>query len=551
MLDLILHNQNKSFLFRRFLFKNLFYIFLLTTLILTACKEEPNMNNLGLIPLPSKIEIASGKTLIDNKWSINHNNAHIDLDDLKELLTQSLNNHNITLNKNSNKIISLIIKTDDDLNDEDYIININKDKILIIANSPNGIFYGIQTFKQLLDSSDGSKDGLLLLNMNIVDQPRFKWRGMHLDVGRHFFDITFIKKYINYIAMHKMNIFHWHLTEDQGWRVEIDAYPKLTKIGAYRDETLIGSYFDKPHKFDGIKYGGFYTKKEIQEVIEYARKRYVTIVPEIEMPGHSLAALAAYPELSCTNQKHTVAKIWGVHKEVFCAGKESTFNFLETVLTEVAEMFPGPFIHIGGDEAPKDRWKKHDLDQKLIINKNLKDEQGLQSYFIKRIENILSKLDKRLIGWDEILEGGLAPDAIVQSWRGMDGGIVAANANHEVIMSPTSHAYFDYYQSEAKDKEPLAIGGYLSLEKVYQFEPVPDNIEHDKIKYILGGQGNVWTEYINTPEKVEYMAIPRMCAMAEVLWSKKSDRDFANFKERMKWQYKRLDDMKANYRKDS
>ena len=533
------------------MFKNLFYIFLLTTLILTACKEEPNMNNLGLIPLPSKIEIASGKTLIDNKWSINHNNAHIDLDDLKELLTQSLNNHNITLNKNSNKIISLIIKTDDDLNDEDYIININKDKILIIANSPNGIFYGIQTFKQLLDSSDGSKDGLLLLNMNIVDQPRFKWRGMHLDVGRHFFDITFIKKYINYIAMHKMNIFHWHLTEDQGWRVEIDAYPKLTKIGAYRDETLIGNYFDKPHKFDGIKYGGFYTKKEIQEVIEYARKRYVTIVPEIEMPGHSLAALAAYPELSCTNQKHTVAKIWGVHKEVFCAGKESTFNFLETVLTEVAEMFPGPFIHIGGDEAPKDRWKKHDLDQKLIINKNLKDEQGLQSYFIKRIENILSKLDKRLIGWDEILEGGLAPDAIVQSWRGMDGGIVAANANHEVIMSPTSHAYFDYYQSEAKDKEPLAIGGYLSLEKVYQFEPVPDNIEPDKIKYILGGQGNVWTEYINTPEKVEYMAIPRMCAMAEVLWSKKSDRDFANFKERMKWQYKRLDDMKANYRKDS
>jgi len=551
MLDLILHNQNKSFLFRRFLFKNLFYIFLLTTLILTACKEETNMNNLGLIPLPSKIEIASGKTLIDNKWSINHNNAHIDLDDLKELLTQSLNNHNITLNKNSNKIISLIIKTDDDLNDEDYIININKDKILIIANSPNGIFYGIQTFKQLLDSSDGSKDGLLLLNMNIVDQPRFKWRGMHLDVGRHFFDITFIKKYINYIAMHKMNIFHWHLTEDQGWRVEIDAYPKLTKIGAYRDETLIGNYFDKPHKFDGIKYGGFYTKKEIQEVIEYARKRYVTIVPEIEMPGHSLAALAAYPELSCTNQKHTVAKIWGVQKEVFCAGKESTFNFLETVLTEVAEMFPGPFIHIGGDEAPKDRWKKHDLDQKLIINKNLKDEQGLQSYFIKRIENILSKLDKRLIGWDEILEGGLAPDAIVQSWRGMDGGIVAANANHEVIMSPTSHAYFDYYQSEAKDQEPLAIGGYLSLEKVYQFEPVPDNIEPDKIKYILGGQGNVWTEYINTPEKVEYMAIPRMCAMAEVLWSKKSDRDFANFKERMKWQYKRLDDMKANYRKDS
>ena len=301
-------------------------------------------------------------------------------------------------------------------------------------------------------------------------------------------------------------------------------------------------------KYDGIKYGGFYTKKDIQEVIEYARKRYITIVPEIEMPGHSLAALAAYPELSCTDKKHTVAKIWGVHKEIFCAGKESTFNFLETVLTEVAEMFPGPYIHIGGDEAPKDRWKKHALDQKRIIDENLKDEHELQSYFIKRIENILSKLGKRLIGWDEILEGGLAPDAIVQSWRGMDGGIIAANAKHEVIMSPTSHAYFDYYQSDDRDKEPLAIGGFLSLEKVYQFEPIPDDIEQEKIKYILGGQGNVWTEYINTPQKVEYMAIPRMSAMAEVLWSKKSDRDFESFKERMKWQYKRLDSMKVNYR---
>lgn len=531
--------------------KNLFYIFLLTNLILIACKEENDMNDLGLIPLPSKIEIASGKTFLDNQWSIKHNNNHKDLDDLKQLLTKSLNNHKITPNENSNKIISLIIRNNDGFNDEDYMINIHKDSIVIVASSPSGIFYGIQTFDQLLDSSEKSKNGFLLSNMNIVDQPRFKWRGMHLDVGRHFFDISFIKKYIDYIAMHKMNVFHWHLTEDQGWRIEINAYPKLTEIGAYRDETLIGSYFDKPHKYDGIKYGGFYTKKDIQEVIEYARKRYVTIIPEIEMPGHSLAALAAYPELSCTDKKHTVAKIWGVHKEIFCAGKESTFNFLETVLTEVAEMFPGPYIHIGGDEAPKDRWKKHALDQKRIIDENLKDEHELQSYFIKRIENILSKLGKRLIGWDEILEGGLAPDAIVQSWRGMDGGIIAANAKHEVIMSPTSHAYFDYYQSDDRDKEPLAIGGFLSLEKVYQFEPIPDDIEQEKIKYILGGQGNVWTEYINTPQKVEYMAIPRMSAMAEVLWSKKSDRDFESFKERMKWQYKRLDLMKVNYRKES
>ena len=424
-----------------------------------------------------------------------------------------------------------------------------KDKILIIASSPNGIFYGIQTFNQLLDSSERSKNGLLLPNINIVDQPRFKWRGMHLDVGRHFFDISFIKKYIDYIAMHKMNIFHWHLTEDQGWRIKINAYPKLTEIGAYRDETLIGSYYDKPHKYDGIKYGGFYTKKDIQEVIEYARKRYVTVVPEIEMPGHSLAALAAYPELSCTDQKHAVAKIWGVHKEIFCAGKESTFIFLETILTEVAEMFPGPFIHIGGDEAPKDRWKKHALDQKRIIDENLKDEHELQSYFIKRIENILSKLDKRLIGWDEILEGGLAPGAIVQSWRGMNGGIVAANAKHEVIMSPTSHAYFDYYQSN-NENEPLAIGGFLPLKKVFRFNPIPPELNKEEEKFVLGAQGNVWTEYMKTEDQLEYMIFPRILAMSEVVWRgpiKNFEDDYPDFLKRTEVFNERLKELEINY----
>jgi hexosaminidase len=349
--------------------------------------------------------------------------------------------------------------------------------------------------------------------------------------------------------MHKMNIFHWHLTEDQGWRLEIDAYPKLTNISAFRDESLIGHYSDKPHQYDGKRYGGYYTKEEMREVVAYAQKRYVTVIPEIEMPGHTSAVLAAYPELSCTGGPHSVAKLWGVHKEVFCAGKESTFEFLETVLTEVAEIFPGPYIHIGGDECPKENWKEHDLDQQRIVVEGLHDEHELQSYFIKRIEGILNGLGKRLIGWDEILEGGLAPGAIVQSWRGMDGGIAAANAGHEVIMSPTSHAYFDYYQSEDKKNEPLAIGGFLSLEKVYGFEPVPYNIDPDKQKYILGGQGNVWTEYISTPEKVEYMAMPRMSAMAEVLWSSKNNRDYDSFTHRMNWQYKRLDRMKVNYRK--
>ena len=432
---------------------------------------------------------------------------------------------------------------------EGYHLKISDQTVQINAGTPNGIFYGIQTFRQLLDSGEKTNQDIKINQIEIKDNPRFKWRGMHLDVGRHFFDIEFVKRYIDYIAMHKMNIFHWHLTEDQGWRVEIDAYPKLTNISAFRDESLIGHYRDKPHQYDGKRYGGYYTKEEMREVVAYAQKRYVTIIPEIEMPGHTRAVLAAYPELSCTGGPHTVAKLWGVHKEVFCAGKESTFEFLETVLTEVADIFPGPYIHIGGDECPKDRWKEHKLDQERIKAHGLNDEHELQSYFIKRIEGVLNGLGKRLIGWDEILEGGLAPGAIVQSWRGMDGGIAAANAGHEVIMSPTSHAYFDYYQSENRKNEPLAIGGFLPLEIVYNFEPIPDNIEPNKKKLILGGQGNLWTEYIKTPEKAEYMALPRMSAMAEVLWSLKKDRDYDSFTHRMNWQYKRLDRMKVNYRK--
>ena len=287
----------------------------------------------------------------------------------------------------------------------------------------------------------------------------------------------------------------------------------------------------------------------MKDIVDYAKKRYITVVPEIEMPGHSRAALAAYPELSCTGGPHTVAKLWGVHKEVFCSGKESTFEFLESVLMEVSEIFPGEYIHIGGDECPKDRWKNHDLDQDRMREERLSNENELQSYFIKRIEGILNSLGKRLIGWDEILEGGLAPGAIVQSWRGMEGGIAAANAGHEVIMSPTSHAYFDYYQSKDKDNEPLAIGGYLPLEKVYQFEPVPEEIDKDKVHLILGGQGNLWTEYISTNEKAEYMALPRMSAMAEVLWSPRHLLNYRSFNKRMKWQYLRLDRMNTNYRK--
>ena len=515
-----------------------------------GCALNTDFDDLGLIPKPALIERNSGETILDDNWTIKHKGSHPDLENLKNTLTQNLNSfHEIKLNDDSEKVISLIISSDDSLNTEEYVLNIFNDEINILANSPNGIYYGIQTLNQILDSGQKSNKGITILNMKIVDEPRFKWRGMHLDVGRHFFDISFIKKYIDYIAIHKMNIFHWHLTEDQGWRVEIDSYPKLTEVSAFRDETLIGHYRDEPRKFDGKKYGGYYTKDEMKEIVEYARKRYITVVPEIEMPGHSRAVLAAYPELSCNGGPHTVAKLWGVHKEVFCAGKESTFEFLEKVLIEVSDIFPGEYIHIGGDECPKDRWEEHELDQQRMRKEGLDNENELQSYFIKRIEGILNKLGKRLIGWDEILDGGLAPGAIVQSWRGMEGGISAVDAGHEVIMSPTSHAYFDYYQSKDRLDEPLAIGGYLPLEKVYQFEPVPEEIDSDKEHLVLGGQGNLWTEYISSSDKAEYMVLPRMSAMAEVLWSPRVLLNYRSFSNRMNWQYFRYDRMGAKYKK--
>ncbi len=523
----------------------------LSILFINGCESKDQINALGLVPLPSSVSLENGIVVLDDQWSIIHNDGHPDLKQLQERLAENIkSNYSISLSKESIKNISLNIVEESAMGrNEGYELIIDNEEIKIKGRSPNGIFYGIQSLQQLIDSGIKTGNSIEIKKVSIKDEPRFAWRGMHLDVARHFFDVNFVKRYIDYLAMHKMNIFHWHLTEDQGWRVAIDQYPKLAEISAYRDESLIGHYRDEPRQFDGKRYGGFYTKDDMREVVQYAKERYITVVPEIEMPGHAKAALAAYPELSCTGGPHGVEKLWGVHKEVFCAGKEETFEFLKNVLTEVAEIFPGPYIHIGGDECPKDRWKEHELDQKRIQAEGLHDEHELQSYFIKRIEGVLNGLGKRLIGWDEILEGGLAPGAIVQSWRGMEGGIAAANAGHEVIMSPTSHAYFDYYQSEDKNNEPLAIGGFLSLEKVYGFEPVPDNIDPDKQKFILGGQGNVWSEYISTPEKAEYMAIPRMSAMAEVLWSQESDRNYESFTSRMDWQYKRLDRMGVNYRK--
>ncbi len=424
---------------------------------------------------------------------------------------------------------------------ENYKLEVTAKSITVKAEYNQGIFYGIQTLLQLIPFEH--KSDIKVPCLQIVDSPKFKWRGMHLDVGRHFFPTAFIKKYIDYLALYKLNTFHWHLTEDQGWRIEIKKYPKLTQVGAWREGSMVGHYNEQ--KFDTIHYGGFYTQNEIKEVVAYATERHITIVPEIEMPGHSLAALAAYPELSCTGGPFKVGTKWGVFDDVYCP-KEETFTFLENVLTEVMALFPSEYIHIGGDECPKTRWKNCTHCQKIIHEKGLKDEHELQSYFIQRIEKFVNSKGRKIIGWDEILEGGLAPNAAVMSWRGTEGGIAAAKEKHFVVMTPGSHCYFDHYQGEPKN-EPIAIGGYTNVEKVYAFNPVPKELTPEEAAFILGAQANVWTEYMNTPEHVEYMIMPRMAALSEVLWGTSDTAKYKNFEQRLIQHFSIYDHKGINY----
>ena len=527
-------------------------ISLLFIILLMSSSKQNNEIFPGLVPAPAHIEFLDSNLDINETIGLDYNSEDKNLTNMINLAKSELSSigYKATESNNIGRQTKLSIGVDQNISEspESYRLKIDKKGIEIIGSDYAGTFYGMQTLIQILETIK-INNATAVKSVVISDSPRFKWRGMLLDVGRHMFPADFIKRYIDILAAHKMNVFHWHLTEDQGWRMPIEKYPKLESIAAWRKETLIGHFTDKPRKFDGKPYGGFYTKEEIVDIIEYAKQRSVTIVPEIELPGHATAALSAYPDLSCTGGPHEAETIWGIHKEVYCAGNEETFYFLENVLKEVSEIFPGPYIHIGGDECPKTRWEKCQKCQKRIAEEGLKDEHELQSYFIKRIEKILESFGKRLVGWDEILEGGLAPNAIVHSWRGMDGGIEAANAGHEVIMSPTTHVYFDYYQSENKDNEPLAIGGYLPLSKVYEFEPVPDKIDSNKRHLILGGQANLWTEYIPTTKKAEYMLLPRMCALSEAVWSPKNKKDYTGFIDRLGDHLKRLDRKKLNYRK--
>ncbi|MFK3648733.1 family 20 glycosylhydrolase [Lysobacter enzymogenes] len=413
-----------------------------------------------------------------------------------------------------------------------------------LAGPPAGLFYGYQTLRQLLPATRVAPP-LRVGATTIDDVPRFAYRGMHLDVGRHLFPLDFIKRYLDQMARYKLNTFHWHLTDDQGWRLEIKRYPKLTAVGAQRKETVLGRNID-PYVGDGQPYGGFYTQEQAREVVAYARARHITVIPEIEMPGHALAALAAYPELACTPGPFAVGTNWGVYDDIFCP-KEATFKFLENVLDEVVAIFPAPYLHIGGDEAPKTRWKASAEAQAVMRREGLKDEHELQSYFIRRMEKFLHSRGKRIIGWDEILEGGLAPDATVMSWRGEAGGIAAAQQGQDVIMTPTQCCYFDYGQGPAA-QEQWNLGGELSLDKVYAYDPVPAALTAAQARHVLGVQGNVWTEHLKTPAMVEYMVFPRLLALAEVAWTPQAQRAWPDFQRRLRGQFGLLDRDAVGYR---
>jgi hexosaminidase len=495
-----------------------------------------------IIPKPLSEIIKQGIFILDKNTNIVSENQLSTVSDYFESYLKERFRLELSQEKSTKKIVFKIDKSI--TNDEGYELEIRNNKISISSKNTKGAFYAVQSLLQLLPITTTSKS-IAIQCLEIKDAPQFEYRGMHLDVARHFFSVAFIKKYINLMAMLKMNTFHWHLTEDQGWRIEIKKYPKLQEIAAFRNETLIGHYSEQPHKFDGKKYGGFYTQKEIKDIVKYASERQVTIIPEIEIPGHSQAAIAAYPKLGCTGEQFEVATKWGVFEEIYCP-KESTFKFLEDVIDEVITLFPGEYIHIGGDEAPKTRWKECAHCQKLIKKEGFKDEHELQNYFITRMEKYINSKGKQIIGWDEILEGGLAPNATVMSWRGTQGAVEAAKQKHHVILTPNSHCYFDHYQSD-NEKEPLAIGGFLPLEKVYNFNPIPKELTKEESTYVLGAQGNVWTEYMKTPEKVEYMAFPRAIALAEVVWSSKENKNYPDFIKRLEFYQKRLDQLDVNY----
>jgi hexosaminidase len=536
-----------------------------TAIALLVCMFT-NAQEVSIIPQPTSVTKKEGSFSISAKTALQIKNAG------QQKAANFLNKYlqefygfqlKVTVGNGAKNAISLV-NTNSNAPKGTYTLESSSNGVVINGANEEGVFYGVQSLIQLLPIQ---KSGALSIPaVSIQDQPRFVYRGMHLDEGRHFFGMDFVKKYIDFIAMYKLNTFHWHLTEDQGWRIEIKKYPKLTTVGGFRNANIIGRYPGKGS--NNTRYGGFYTQAQIKEIVKYAADRFVTIIPEIEMPGHASAAIAAYPELSCFPNESTpaiptmhsaatlealkkpgtkiVQETWGVFDDVFTP-TENTFTFLQNVLDEVMALFPSTYIHIGGDECPKESWKRSEFCQKLIKEKGLKDEHGLQSYFIGRIEKYLNSKGRQIIGWDEILEGGLAPNATVMSWRGEKGGIEAAKEKHNVIMTPGGWMYFDHQQNKKEDS--VTIGGYTTIQKVYSYEPLPKEMDPADYKYVLGAQANVWTEYMNNTAKAEYMVFPRISALSEVLWTNKENKSWPSFEKKLLHEFKRYDNFKINYSK--
>lgn len=484
-------------------------IFRLFSFLILLTLAELTIAQCPIIPTPTSYQLVDGNLIIKKQLSIVSSSlSKNNYDFLKDQLSALFSIELIDVKKKS----TIKFERDTQLKSA-YQIEVGE-TIEIKYKTDADAFYAITSFVQLIQE----KDHVYSINKcEIKDSPQFQWRGLHLDVARHFFTVDEVKRFIDIMAFYKFNTFHWHLTDDQGWRIEIKQYPKLTEIGAYRDSTIIGHYNASPRIYEKKKYGGFYTQEQIKEVVAYASKKHITVVPEIELPGHARAAIAAYPELSCDELFLPVPGLWGVFEDIFCS-KPETIDFLKNVLDEVVELFPGEYIHIGGDEAPKERWNHCEKCKKVMDENGLSDANELQSHFIQQIDDYLTSKGKKIIGWDEILEGGLSTNAAVMSWRGEEGGIEAANQKHNVVMSPTTYCYFDYYQSGSAS-EPLAIGGFLPLEKVYGYSIIPKEMSAEAKQYVLGGQANLWTEYISTFSQVEYMMYPRVLALIQNLWS--------------------------------
>ena len=520
---------------------------LLFTVFLTSLLISQS-NEVNIIPKPLFVKNTPGSFKIDKRTRI------VATDDSSRRIAKIMNSFlsgsygfqlEVTGNKQAKNAILIEVLNDGGPRDMDrYAIKVLQDRMSILGGNESAAFYALQSIFQLLPVNKTSE--IILPCLEIDDVPNFPYRGMHLDVGRHFMPVEFVKKYIDLMAQYKFN-FHWHLTEDQGWRIEIKKYPKLTEIGSKRPETVEGHNL-RPYVGDKTPHEGFYTQDQVRDVVAYAKARYITVIPEIEMPGHSSAALAAYPEFGCKQDyQYKVQTTWGIFKEVYCP-TEKTFQFLQDVIDEVIALFPdSPYIHIGGDEVLKDMWKDSPEVQELMKRENLKDVNEVQSYFVRRMEKYINSKGKKIIGWDEILEGGLAPNATVMSWRGTKGGIEAAKAHHDVIMTPTEFTYLNFGQGDPA-YEPLAYLEYIPLQKVYSFDPVPKELSSDEAKYIIGGQGNLWTEYARTPQDVEYQLFPRMLALAEDLWTAPENKNYADFLQRLSAQYARIDKENVNYR---